>query len=137
MRHVARVAGFTLMELLIAVAIVAILATLAVPGFQDTLMRGRRGDAITSLLSLQLAQEKWRANHAEYARLDELGWADATSLDGHYRLHLRERSASGFLATAQPRPAGPQQHDVCGEFALDQRGPVFAPEYADATCWRR
>lgn len=131
-----RSAGFTLMELIAALAIVAILATLAFPGYQDALMRGRRGDAIASLLALQLAQEKWRANHPAYAGLDALGWG-AVSLDGHYTLRVSERSAAGYLATAAPRPDGPQRDDACGTFALNERGPVFAPGYADAACWRR
>lgn len=131
-----RSAGFTLMELIAALAIVAILAALAFPGYQDALMRGRRGDAIASLLALQLAQEKWRANHPAYADLDALGW-DAVSLDGHYDLGLSEHSAAGFAATATPRRDGPQRDDTCGTFALNERGPVFAPGYADAACWRR
>jgi type IV pilus assembly protein PilE len=130
-------AGFTLMELMVVVAIVAILATLAFPGFQEALMRGRRGDAITSLLTLQLAQEKWRANHPEYADLAALDWAGAVSLDGHYTLRVSERTAAGFLATATPRPDGPQRNDSCGVFAVNERGPMFAPGYADAACWRR
>jgi type IV pilus assembly protein PilE len=130
-------AGFTLMELIAALAIVAILATLAFPGFQEALMRGRRGDAVASLLAVQLAQEKWRANHPAYADLDALGWADAASLDGHYLLRLSERSAAGYRVTAAPRPDGPQRDDACGTFALNERGPVITPGYADAACWRR
>lgn len=137
MNYVVRSAGITLMELMVALAIVAILATLAFPGFQDALMRGRRGDAIASLLALQLAQETWRANHPAYADLDALGWAGAASLDGHYTLRLADRSAAGFLATATPRPDRPQRNDSCGTYAVNERGPVFAPGYADAACWRR
>lgn len=135
MTQTVRSAGFTVMELMVALAIVAILATLAFPGYQDALMRARRGDAIASLLALQLAQETWRANHPAYADLDALGWA-ALSQDGHYDLRLVEASAAGFVATAAPRQDGPQRDDVCGTFALSERGPLFVPGHADATCWR-
>ncbi|MBU1190838.1 MAG: prepilin-type N-terminal cleavage/methylation domain-containing protein [Gammaproteobacteria bacterium] len=137
MKHKERVAGFGLMELLIALAIVAILATLALPSYRTQMQQGRRLDAISSLLSIRVAQEKWRASHTSYASLDDLGWSSGTSLEGHYQLRLSEHSASGFMLIAQPVTGGPQQDDRCGSFALDQRGPVMTGTYAGADCWRR
>jgi type IV pilus assembly protein PilE len=131
-----RARGMTLMELMIALAIVAILAALAYPSYRDSLMRGRRIDAIGSLLAVRVAQERWRANHTAYADLHELGYAD-TSADGYYRLRVLERSAAGFLAIAQPHADGPQRGDACGTYAVDQHGPLLSNGYADATCWRR
>jgi type IV pilus assembly protein PilE len=137
MNHRKSVAGFSLMELIMVLAIVAILATLALPNYRDQMQHVRRLDAINSLLSIRMAQEKWRASHTNYASLDDLGWSSAVSLDGHYRLNLAERSAAGFRVTAHPVSGGPQQGDSCGTFALDQRGPVMTEAYADAECWRR
>lgn len=131
-----RARGMTLMELMIALAIVAILAALAYPSYRDSLMRGRRIDAIGSLLAVRVAQERWRANHTAYADLHELGYAD-TSADGYYRLRVLERSAAGFLAIAQPHADGLQRGDACGTYAVDQHGPLLSNGYADATCWRR
>ncbi len=132
-----RVTGFSLLELMMVLAIVAILATLALPSYRHQMQQGRRLDAITSLLSVRLAQEKWRASHSSYASLDDLGWASAVSLDGYYQLSLSQRTAAAFLVTAQPISGGPQQGDSCGTFAMDQRGPVTSLNYADAACWRR
>ena len=129
--------GFTVMELMIALAVVAILATLAFPSFSEQLLRGRRMDAITTLLNLQIAQETWRANNNRYADLDDLGWTTDLSTEGHYRIRVTQHSAAGFVATAEPLRGGAQRDDPCGTFALDQRGPVFSEEYADAVCWRR
>lgn len=137
MNHKDRVTGFSLLEVIMALAIVAILATLALPNYTEQMQQGRRLDAISTLLSIQVAQEKWRASHTAYATLAELGWTNGVSLDGHYRLSLTERTASGFMLTAQPVPGGPQQDDSCGTFAVDQRGPVMTQHYADAACWRR
>lgn len=131
-----RARGMTLIELMIALVIVAILSALAYPSYRDSLMRGRRTDAIGSLLALRVAQERWRANHTAYADLRELGYAD-TSQDGYYRLRVLERSAAGFLAIAQPRADGPQHGDACGTYAVDQRGPLLTGGYAGAACWRR
>lgn len=129
-------AGFSLLDVLIAVSIAAILASVAMPNFRDAMHRGRRVDAITALLGVQIAQERWRANHTSYASLDELGLA-ATSADGHYQLSLDELTAGSYIAIAQPSADGPQHDDECGSFALDQRGPVLTIDYADDTCWRR
>jgi Tfp pilus assembly protein PilE len=85
---------------------------------------------------VQVAQERWRANHTAYTELADLGWT-ADSTEGYYRLRMEETSAGGFLATAEPQPEGPQQDDACGIFAIDQRGPVLTTDYADDACWRR
>lgn len=136
MHHRERCAGFGLMDVLIALAIVAILATLAYPDYREHLARGRRMDAVTALLGVQVAQEQWRANHPEYAALADLVGVAAQSAEGYYELRVLRQSAAGFLATAEPRADGPQQDDACGVFALDQRGPVYEA-YAEAACWRR
>ena len=137
MRYEYRHGGFGLLDVVIAMSIVAILATVAMPNFRDALQRGRRIDAINSLLSVQVAQERWRANHAAYASLAELGWTESISTDGHYRLSVEQATAGSFLATAEPQPEGSQQDDACGVFAIDQRGPVLSTEYAEGACWRR
>ncbi len=136
MNDAGKCVGFSLVDVVIAMAVVAILASLAMPGFSEVLQRGRRVDAINSLLALQLAEERWRANHGSYASLDELSWSDI-STEGHYRLRVEQISAAGFLASAEPLGDGAQHDDACGTYALDQRGPVLTNDYADAACWRR
>lgn len=135
MKHT-RKQGMTLLELIIVVAIVALLATLAYPGFAEHFQRARRQDAINSLLRIQLQQEQWRMQDRDYATLNELGWAGLRSLEGHYRLELRARTAAGYRAIARPMSGGSQAGDSCGAFALDQNGPLFGPGFADARCWR-
>jgi len=131
-----RVRGFSLIELVITLAIVAILATITVPSFSGLVARSRRSDAISTLLQIQLAQAHWRANRLAYAPdLATLGWKVAASVDAHYRLHIEDASTSGFLVTAQPQ--GVQQGDVCGIFAVDENGPVFRDSFAGRDCWRR
>ena len=130
-------AGFTLLELLIALAIVAILATLAYPDYRAHVQRGRRVDAIGTLLSLRVAQELWRGQHRQYADLTELGWIQDVTPDGHYRIRITAHTPAGFIALATPRSDGPQHDDACGVFAIDQEGPVLTTGYAGADCWRR
>lgn len=129
-------AGFSLAELLVALAILGVLAALAWPAYTAVLQQGRRSDAIDALLRLQVAQEQWRATRPQYASLDELQ-LDPLSSDGHYQLAITAHTAAGYHATATPVTAGPQGQDACGVFAVHQDGPDHGSGYADARCWRR
>lgn len=101
-----RVQGFTLIELMIVVAVIAILAAVAVPGYQEFVRKARRADGKEALLRLQIDQEKWRANNSTYNSIlvgaGGLGWASSTSAEGHYTIAITEGSvsATGFTATA-------------------------------------
>ena len=54
--------GFTLLELMIAVAVIAILASLAYPSYLDSVRKSRRADGMAALMNVQLAQQKLRSN---------------------------------------------------------------------------
>jgi type IV pilus assembly protein PilE len=62
--------GFTLIELMITVAIVAILAAVAYPSFMEQVRKSRRSDAITALNAVAQAQERWRSNNVNYNNAD-------------------------------------------------------------------
>jgi type IV pilus assembly protein PilE len=94
-----RARGFTLIELMIATAVSAILASIAYPGFQGVVLKARRVDALTSLMQLHMSQERWRSAHARYAAGGELPDATSSSL-GHYRLEIAEAGSDGFVAVA-------------------------------------
>jgi len=91
--------GFTLIEVAVTTAIVGILAASAYPSFQGPVFKVRRTDAITSLMHLQMSQERWRSGHNGYASLAELN-ASATSSMRYYTLSVTESSETGFSATA-------------------------------------
>jgi type IV pilus assembly protein PilE len=58
--------GFTLIELMVVVAIVAILASVAIPSYQTYVMRGNRTDGITPLQSTMNAQERYYTDNRTY-----------------------------------------------------------------------
>lgn len=129
-------AAFTLVELMIVVAVLAILTVIALPNYLEAMRQGRRADAIAALLHLQQAQEFWRSGHDRYATLAELGLAGA-SPDGFYRITVADPDAAGYRATAAPRVGGPQEGDGCGTFAVHQDGPDHSGDFAGARCWKR
>ena len=86
-RHLRSIRGFTLIELMITVAVIGILAAIAYPSYQDSLRKSRRSDAINALGTAQLAQEKWRANNTTYGTLANIG-ISATSSERYYAISV-------------------------------------------------
>ena len=129
--------GFTLIEMLVAVAVLSILMALALPTYEYFMRTARRGDAHNSLQRVLIEQEKWRANHTSYAAtLAELGLAE-TSQEGHYALTLSNASATGFTASAAAQAGGAQAADTtCSPMLLTlSAGAEVARTPAD--CWKR
>ncbi|WP_157991456.1 type IV pilin protein [Caldimonas tepidiphila] len=70
--------GFTLIELMVVVAIAGILAAVAYPSFMSQVRSSRRADAVAAITAVQQAQERWRANNATYT--DSLASLNAQGL---------------------------------------------------------
>ena len=64
-------AGFTLIELMVVIVIVAILAAIAIPSYQQYIMRGKIPEATSSLSDLRLRAEKWFADNRTYVGFDQ------------------------------------------------------------------
>lgn len=101
--------GFTLVEMMIAVAVAGVLSSVALPSFQGVLHQSRRSEALVAMLQVQVAQERWRSNHRNYGSLADIGIATTTA-GGHYTLQLADTGEEGYdvLATA----AGSQSRDT-------------------------
>lgn len=128
-----RLAGFTLLELMIVVAIIGILATIAYPAYAEYVKKAKRADAKEALMSAQLAQEKYRANNTRYGSLAEIGIA-TISPDGYYKLAISGApDATTYTVTATPSYAD----STCGTFALNQDGKLTTGGYASADCWSK
>ena len=104
-----RARGFTLIELMICVAIVGVLSSIAYPAFSSTVVSTRRSDALLALMKVQLLQERFRAERPSYAELSELGLGSA-SLSRHYDIAVLNPSADGYVVHASA--IGSQQQDT-------------------------
>jgi len=138
-------AGFTLIELVIALAVVAITTLLAVSTYRSYLRRGQRVDAVHALLVAAVEQEKFHLANGRYGeRLDAAPGEDPPGLPvssstpgGHYALAVTLASGAQFrvVATATDAAADP----ACHSFSIDESGRRAATDTrgldATARCW--
>jgi type IV pilus assembly protein PilE len=128
-----RAAGFTLIELMIVVAVIAILAAIALPSYQNSVRKSRRADAKTALLDLAARQERFYTINNAYSNgttvPNSLGYGLPANLGTgatpDYVLSVgtpNAGSATGptFSLTAQAQ--GDQVSDSCGSYTLDNFG---------------
>lgn len=92
--------GFSLLELLIAVAVIAILIAIAVPTYRTYMLKSNRADAINSLLAIQLAEERYRLSNAAYGDLTQVWNGVTTTEGGYYTLSVSGLSATSYTITA-------------------------------------
>lgn len=133
-------AGFTLIELMIAVAVVGILAAIAIPSYQDSVMKSRRRDAEGALMGLSNAMERHFTVNNTYIGADDGSgvptiYSDKSPVDGSdtfYNLTIDPLSASAFTLNATP--TGAQANDHCGTLTLSNTGARgFSGSGSD--CW--
>jgi type IV pilus assembly protein PilE len=104
-----RSSGFTLIEMLVGIAIAAVLSGIAYPSFESALLKARRSDALVALMQVQSAQERWRSNQRAYGSLAEIG-LPTRSAAGHYTLQVTASDAERYEVVAQA--TGAQARDA-------------------------
>lgn len=85
-----RLRGFTLIEIMIVVAVLGILAAVALPQYSQHMRKSRRADAVALMAQVAQAQERWRANNSPYA-----------NDFGRDILNLRSNAASGVTTLSE------------------------------------
>ena len=108
----ARPHGFTLIELMIVVAIVGLLASVAYPSYMNQVKKSRRSDAVAALSIVQQTQERWRANNTTYAATPAALGLSATSAGGYYQIALASATGTGYILTAAAVTGNSQATDT-------------------------
>jgi len=128
--------GFTLIELVVAMVIAAILAAIAIPSYSNYVRKGRRADAKSALLDLASLEERYfTTNNVYSATPTDLGYAawPATVGAGYYQLQIPVVNAGAVPTAAVPggTPAsftvtafaiGDQLNDACTIYSLTSAG---------------
>jgi len=132
--------GFTLIELMIVVAIIGIIASIAVPSYQRYVESTRRTVAQGDLLELTQFMERRYTNGYDYRETD--GSAPTLPFTTQPRQGASifyKYSFEGAVArtsfTLQANPEGGQTGDSCGWLRIDEAG-VRTSNSGDADCWR-
>lgn len=115
--------GFTLVELMIVIAIIGILATVGYPAYTSAVKKGNRADGIDSLLSLAGRMEEYYMNNDTYAgaTVNAAGTGTVGSnqtSDGLYTLSITSATAFAYTLAATPNTTDPE----CGNLILESTG---------------
>lgn len=145
--------AFTLVELMVTVAIAGILAAIAIPSYQGSVMKSRRADAQGALAGLANAMERHFTQANTYC---DSGGADGanscgaagTNDTGSPSIYPAQSPASGSAAynltisavtattyTLSATPTGAQANDKCGTLTLTHTGVKDVSSASVEECW--
>ena len=145
-----RILGFTLIEMLIAIAIVGILSAVAIPSYNKSKRKTRRADAASAILQVQVAQEKFRGSCPFYAQ--SLGTANTcgttaalstvkaptASDSGYYTMSIASSSATGNAYKIVATATGDQASDTgCTSITLTFNATNPKGLKEPTTCWAK
>ncbi|WP_266181151.1 type IV pilin protein [Dyella humicola] len=129
--------GFSLIELLIVVAIIAVLAAIAIPSYQRYAFRSRRTEGQQLLQSIAVAEERYYATHNQYADLPTIGFNNTSSQNGFYIADIQGGVlVSNQQFTMEARPQTAQLTDACLILTINNAGlKSMTGTTSNGNCW--
>jgi type IV pilus assembly protein PilE len=147
-----RIFGFTLIELMIVVAVIATLAIIALPMFTEQLRKGKRSEAIQAISDIQLRQERYRADNPTYgnttAATSALGnlfggvaaVASYNSLLNNYSVSVANTNTDTFYVITATRKGSMAADPKCGNFTMTYLNGTSTKGVSSGDadyCWRK
>ena len=125
--------GMTLIELIIVVAIMAILLVLAFPSYRNYVLRVHRTEAIRMLLQASMCQERIYANGGSY----NTNLCQPDTKHQRYKIAYQPSGPKGLGYVVEASPKDTQFADPCGSLSLDQNGArgISAKNVSVIKCW--
>lgn len=137
--------GFTLVELLIVIAIMGVLMSIALPAYQNSVLRSGRAEAKSELLQVASDQERYFSNFNTYVddatplNTPVVADRDRTTQNGLYTISVAACGGGAitncFVATATA--AGDQAADACTTLTISNTGARGATGDTTEECWQR
>ncbi len=128
--------GFTVIELMIVVAIISILSAIIYPAYQGQVRDTRRADAASVLMDARQKMERHYTKHYSYANLPAGSIPAKAPVGGSQSFYtlavISDATTYTITATAQ----GDQANDECGDLSINQAGVRTAGGGSIDDCWR-
>lgn len=127
--------GFTLIELMVVVAVVAILVAVALPSYHESVRKGHRGQAKADLVEVAQQAERFRTVNNTYTGFSPA--SDQSPAVGTARYDIEVEitgDGAGFTAAAAPVGGTSQADDRCGTLTVNQAGTKWHSAGTDAEC---
>lgn len=114
MEQVKKQQGVTLLELLITVAIIGILSSIALPNYSSVINQSHRKAAQLAMLDVHMQQQRYYLLNRKYAEASKLDFPH----NKHYEIVLSDLSGSAFTLTATAKTANAKSFE-CAKLTLD------------------
>jgi type IV pilus assembly protein PilE len=138
--------GFTLIELMIVVAVVAILAGMAINSYRNQIRKSKRAEAKQVLADYSMRQEKWRATHSTYGTLANINGVSPTT-SGNYTVAVTfpssgtcaggqtKDSRNSFIITATKAGSQADDTDCATMVFTNDCGTITKTSSSSSSCW--